>query len=435
MQVDLLSTFKDRDVAIAFAASTKGTENAMQLADALYPIVKSVHVVKWPDEMGMPDTKGEKLYDYFVKHCGTVDSLNDLMVQFKSNEPLPLMRELQPAREYPVDALPPIIRDAVLDVSNAMQCPPALPAHSFLAVSALSVQTHMDVEIDGRKSPASCFFVTIAESGERKTAIDKYAMAPVIKQEEKLRDEQKEKIVEYNIKMAVRKKSEKMALNADNPVQALEALGPVPVRPLDASFTVEEPTYEGLVKKLENGQPSVGLFSSEGGRFLGGHAMNRDNQQKSAAGLSSLWDGSPVTRTRVNDSITMYGKRVSLHLMIQPYIAEQLLGSDLLIAQGLMSRILIAYPESNIGKRKYKSVDLNKSAALKKFNQVIGKILSLPLPIKPGTINELEPEIIGLTDEAMERWVVFHDSVEADMQDGRQFSAFVVLLPKLQNML
>ena len=303
-----------------------------------------------------------------------------------------------------------------------MQCPPALAAHSFLAVSALSVQAHMDVVIHGRECPSSCFFVTIAESGERKTAIDKIAMAPVIKQEEKLRDEREKKMADYNIKMAVRKKSEKAALSSDDPVRALEALGPVPVHPLDASLTTEEPTYEGLVKMLENGQPSVGLFSGEGGRFLGGHAMNRDNQQKSAAGLSSLWDGAPVTRTRVKDSVTLYGKRVSLHLMIQPIIAEQILGSDLLIGQGLMSRILIAYPESTIGNREYSGVNLKvESKALKKFNTVIGKILSQPLTIKTGTTNELVPEIIGLTDEAMERWIVFHNNVEADMKEGRQF--------------
>ena len=43
-----------------------------------------------------------------------------------------------------------------------------------------------------------------------------------------------------------------------------------PVPPLHPLVLVEEPTYEGIVKYLAIGQPSVGLFSDEGGRFLEG---------------------------------------------------------------------------------------------------------------------------------------------------------------------
>ena len=54
-----------------------------------------------------------------------------------------------------------------------------------------------------------------------------------------------------------------------------------PLRPL---VLVEEPTYEGIVKYYSaDGQPSIGLFSDEGGRFFGGHAMNRDNRLKTLA--------------------------------------------------------------------------------------------------------------------------------------------------------
>ena len=42
-----------------------------------------------------------------------------------------------------------------------------------------------------------------------------------------------------------------------------------PLPPLKPILTTEEPTYEGLVKLLLVGQPSMGLFSDEGGRFLG----------------------------------------------------------------------------------------------------------------------------------------------------------------------
>jgi len=40
----------------------------------------------------------------------------------------------------------------------------------------------------------------------------------------------------------------------------------------------------------------MGIFSDEGGRFIGGHALREAEQLKTASGLSKLWDGAPVTR-------------------------------------------------------------------------------------------------------------------------------------------
>ena len=63
-------------------------------------------------------------------------------------------------------------------------------------------------------------------------------------------------------------------------------------------LTCPEPTYEGLVKHLVFGQPSVGIFSAEGGQFIGGHGMNEEAMLRTAAGLSCLWDGETIKRVR-----------------------------------------------------------------------------------------------------------------------------------------
>jgi hypothetical protein len=69
---------------------------------------------------------------------------------------------------------------------------------------------------------------------------------------------------------------------------ALDALGPPPEPPLVPMLTADEPTFEGLAKLLAIGQPSLGVFSGEGGMFIGGHAMNQANRLKTAAALSSV---------------------------------------------------------------------------------------------------------------------------------------------------
>jgi hypothetical protein len=64
-------------------------------------------------------------------------------------------------------------------------------------------------------------------------------------------------------------------------------------------FTCQEPTFEGLCRGLEHGQPSIGIFAAEGGQFIAGHAMGAENKLKTAAGLSSVWDGETIKRVRV----------------------------------------------------------------------------------------------------------------------------------------
>ena len=50
---------------------------------------------------------------------------------------------------------------------------------------------------------------------------------------------------------------------------ALDRLGSPPAEPLRPLLSCSEPTIEGLMKILAKGWPSVGVFSDEGGMFIG----------------------------------------------------------------------------------------------------------------------------------------------------------------------
>jgi putative DNA primase/helicase len=79
-----------------------------------------------------------------------------------------------------VDSLPDVIRLAVRDVEAATQAPVALIANSALAALSLAGQHVADVERDvGLRGPVSLFVVTIAGSGERKSAVDGWFARPL----------------------------------------------------------------------------------------------------------------------------------------------------------------------------------------------------------------------------------------------------------------
>src|SRR5262249_39934678 len=127
----------------------------------------------------------------------------------------------------------------------------------------------------------------------------------------------------------------------------LDALGAAPTRPLEPTLTCDEPTIQGLERHFAVSRPSLGLFATEGGKFIAGHSMGDDHKIRTAASLSNLWDGYPIRRLRVADgSMFMPGRRLAMHLAVQPEIADIMLSDRELAAQGLLSRILVTFPDS-----------------------------------------------------------------------------------------
>ena len=312
------------------------------------------------------------------------------------NEPEPLRRTAPPAEPYPVDALGSVLGPMVRAMMEIIQAPDAVCANSVLAAGNLAVQAHANIDIDGREHPLSSFFVTVAETGERKSASDKEALAPHNKRQQDMQAVYQLEMADYDAEQLAWKKAREESLSSKNNTSfeskkaALLELGPEPQQPANPILITEEPTYEGLIKALASGWPSMGLFSDEGGRFLGGHSMQRENQLKTAAGLSKLWDGSPITRTRSADgNMVLYGRRVSLHLMVQPNVSSLLFGNDLLMAQGLLSRCLVVHPTSRIGSRPYRQASLCNTTAAQRYRSRLSEIMEAPLPLADGTVNTL----------------------------------------------
>jgi hypothetical protein len=118
---------------------------------------------------------------------------------------------------------------------------------------------------------------------------------------------------------------------------ALDALGLPPDSPLLPLLTCSEPTFEGLVKLFDRGQPSLGLFNDEGGQFIGGHGMSDDAKLRTITGLSRLWDGQVIDRVRGGDGVMVLpSRRLAMHLMVQPVVATKLFADGLLADQGFL---------------------------------------------------------------------------------------------------
>jgi len=344
-------------------------------------------------------------------------------------EPEPLRRPVPPPEPYPVAELGPILRPACESMQRVIQAPDAVCGASLLAAASLAVQGLADVEIDGRIVPLTLWLLTVAESGERKSACDSEAMRPARAHEKELTKAYADALAahdaemeEWNAKRDAAKAAGKKA-KGEGTAKGLRDIGAAPLPPLLPKLTAADFTAEGLAKLLAAGLPSIGAFTDEAALVFGGHGMTKETTARTAGTLCKLWDNGTLDRVRAGDgAIKLYGRRLAVHLMAQPVIAERALSDDVLSGQGFLARCLLAWPQSTAGHRPYVAESLRDNAAMIQYTATLATRHALPLPIAEGERNELAPRALRLSPDAFTVWRGVHDTVEGLMVSGARYA-------------
>ena len=113
--------------------------------------------------------------------------------------PRPLIESNPVAQPYPVQALGGILGPAVERMAEVIGVPQALAAQSVLAASALATQGHAGLQLDGRNYPLSLYLISVAASGDRKTAADRFALLPARQWEREQWQRYREQLARYRV--------------------------------------------------------------------------------------------------------------------------------------------------------------------------------------------------------------------------------------------
>jgi Protein of unknown function (DUF3987) len=431
--------FRNADVVILPDNDDDGTgaDHAHLVAKELQGIAKLVRILELPglplkgdivDWLEAGGTK-EKLFELVKTNARESETTGAEPGEDKRDGPLPLFPPLPDSEPYPLDALGPALSRAAKAIANSVQVPPAMAAQSVLAAASLASCAHADVMLPyGQRRPLSLFFATVAATGDRKSTADNEALWPIHKREKALRDEHDEAMKTWRIEHAAwaaekRKIEGKVNITLSGRRELLTILGAEPTKPLEPMLVDGSPTIEGIVKNWTNLHPALGIFTAEGGIFTGGHAMNDDNRLKTAAALSELWDGKPVKRVRATDGVSIFpGRRLAMHIMIQPGASGAFLCNEALRDQGLLSRVLVAQPESLAGTRLYLERQPDDTKAINAYGARLLSILETEPTLAEGKRNQLEPRVLSLSPEASAAWKEFHDHVETQCGKGGNLS-------------
>ena len=249
--------------------------------------------------------------------------------------PTPLFKPIEEPPEYPIDALGDLAKVAKA-MNDITQAPIELAAQSILSIISLCVQPIGNVETLRGYKPLSLNCLSIAPSGARKSANDSLILDGVYQAQAKIEAQNEEEFRNYQIKLQSYEASlkrlakdfnsrikDKPDMTRETYEHRLECLGDPPDPPASHIIVATDPTYEGLFIQLSKGRPSMALMTDEGGMVVGGSGMKDDNKMKTVAALSKIWDGTPLNRTRASTgSETIIGRRVAVHILLQPLIAE-----------------------------------------------------------------------------------------------------------------
>jgi len=344
------------------------------------------------------------------------------IVERESIEPIPLFNrdgESAPRPKFQN----PLIEEAIEAICTVVMAPDSIAMSSILSIASIGAQGHADVRTLVGSSPISLFFLTIAKSGERKSTCDSIAGKV-------MRDLQQERLQRYYSELAEFEAAEKVYVGDNDLIdEENNSRSTIPVPPINPTMLFGNLTIEAILQHFENGNPSVGIVSSEAGQFFGGHSMRRDSRLSTVAQYSLLWDDGCIDRHRATmPSRTYFGKRLSMHLMVQPSIALEVLSDQMLIDQGFLSRVLVSWPTSKIGERtidnlaEYKNRVEESLGPLSKFENQLRRLLEVRSPVNQDNPLELTLPVLELSNGAQRRLTELYNRTELGQKNDQLFA-------------
>ncbi|WP_054689627.1 YfjI family protein [Desulfosarcina cetonica] len=351
-------------------------------------------------------------------------------------DPEPLTSTIDP-QTYPVDALPGLIREAVEEVQLFVQAPLTLVASSALSAVSLACQGLADVErAAGLSGPSSLFLLSIAESGERKSQIDKHFFSGIAEYVEHQIELASPLQAEHAAKMAVWEAKRSAILDQiKKDTKAGKSTGEFeaklekhqknePNPPRVPRLIIKDDTPERLAQSLSEVWPSAGVISSEGGVSLGGSGMGQDSLIRNLSQLNVLWDGGTIDMGRkTSGSVRVSGARLSMGIQIQEATLRAFFDSTRGLARGtgFLARFLMAWPTSTMGTRMFREPPAS-WPALNRFNGRIIGLLESPLPWDTGGAFAIRPTMLTLSIDAKAAWVAYHDGIERELRTGGELA-------------
>lgn len=315
----------------------------------------------------------------------------------------------------------PLVGEAIHEVTLSIQASRRMVEIAMFGAISTVGQYLIDVKTPlGVVGPVSLASLTIAGSGQRKSAVERCVNKALRINDDLLEDLFAEDLNEYEIKFSEWKaklgKLERATKSVDGDdtsakreLENHRAARPVSPRKLQLIF--EDITPTAMLSAL-NATGVGALVSSEGAIITEGRAF------ESVPHLNALLSGDPVTVTRTNKpSLRIKNARLTISVAVQRAHFGGKAGKkwEMIYGSGHLSRYLFCIPESNMGQR-FSNRQSHSTDHINKYHDRMIELIDQFHDAwkKPG----FKRKVLEFTPEAADLWVKTADEIEAQLAPG-----------------
>lgn len=322
---------------------------------------------------------------------------------------------------FPVDKLPPVLKEFVKAVAENLQVPIDMPAASALAIVSACAQGKFVVNVKpGWTEQLNLYIVVIARPSERKSPTLRVVAKPLYQYSKEENQRREPEIKRYRLRKEMLEKS--IASLKDRAAKPSTKGKEVSFEEVEAKqkeldeleevhalrLIADDITPEKLVSLMAANNGRMSVISAEGGLFdiLAGLYNSKVNIDP----FLKAYTGDPIQIDRQGrPSETISSPALTMLLMIQPSVLDEIMRNREFDGRGLTARFLYSYPASMIGRgRKYNTSPVP-AATADAYKELIYTLLNIP--------DSEEPQAIYLTDEAQQISEEFFYSLEDQLVD------------------
>ena len=340
--------------------------------------------------------------------------------------------------EWPTYIEDSILEHVIGEISRDSQVSRSMVLTSALGAMATACQGHIRIEQPtGNLVNANLMLLTIAESGERKTTVEKLLFKSLRNLQAELVNEALEKeanldtqralwkaackIVKSNLDALV-KQQQKDRANGFKVDSSLEReawkyyeniMNSEPLSNIRSRFVYDDTTPQALIRTMFDHFKHAALVSSESNGIFNGRAFEELHL------INSLWDGVPVTVDRISKpSFILSNAHLTLSLMAQMQVLEKFLMKRGEEARGIgfLARFLVVRPEHRAGSRSL-TQKIGEQRYVEAFNERVEELVTLDII---NQLNETEAEKVQLrfSESAIRKWFACAQALEDAQKEG-----------------
>lgn len=299
--------------------------------------------------------------------------------QIRWTTPASLRGGKEPTLHFPINALPPILREMAGGIAETTSTDVAMAGTAILsAISYCFTGMYRMCGKSDHTEPLVLNSLTIAEPSFRKSPVVSMVKRPFVQFTQDWNENHKTEIYKAQAERKI----------LENQISALEKEDDADTDEIANLRTrlcnmdtgkfrrivVDDITPESLVHQLEQNDTllmisdEAGMLANFGGRYSN-NVPNLDLLLKS-------WNGETYISDRATrESIVLKKPYLSISLACQPYLFDSMMSNQAFRGSGLVARFVYCFPKNNIGLRKYDTVPISEKTA-ENYRLLVYKLLN-----------------------------------------------------------